>query len=82
MLTVKVRRGVDIPHVAVCKPKFTIVCGICRDADAVTRWVVTEPLVEQTVMYVCGFCAPVQTGAVDRLVALNRRLVVTCSAVS
>jgi hypothetical protein len=82
MLTVKVRRGVDIPFVAVSKAKFTVICGICRDADAVTRWVVTEPLVEQVITYVCGDCAHIQTGAVEWLVWLNRRLVVTCSAVA
>jgi hypothetical protein len=82
MLSIKVRHGVDIPDVDISKAKLTILCGICRDADAVTRWVVTEPLVEQVITYVCPYCAPVQTRAVERLVSLNRRLVVTCSAVS
>jgi hypothetical protein len=81
MLSIKVHRGIDIPDVAVCKPKFTILCGICRDADAVTRWVVTEPLVDQAITYVCGYCEDVHKRGVDRLVSLNRHLVVSTSAV-
>jgi hypothetical protein len=82
MMSIKLQRGVDSPHVAICKSKQTILCGICRDADAVTRWVVTEPLVEQTVTYVCGYCEGVHRRGVDRLVAFNSRLVVSTSAVA
>jgi hypothetical protein len=81
MLSIRVRRGVDIPYVAISQPKFTILCGICRDADAVTRWVVTEPLVDQAITYVCGYCEGVHKRGVDRLVSLNRHLVVSHSAV-
>ena len=82
MMSIKVHVGADIPYVALSRPKLTIICGICRDADAVTRWVVTEPLVEQTITYVCGYCEGVHRRGVDRLVAFNSRLVVSTSAVA
>jgi hypothetical protein len=52
-------------------------CSICRNAEAVVRSVITDPLVESASTWVCADCYPINRAASDSLLAVNGRLVLT-----
>jgi hypothetical protein len=62
-------------------PALRILCGVCRDADSVRRWVIVDPLVDRSISYACKHCEPIEEGAVALILARSPHLLVTSGPV-